>query len=358
MKINVLITAAGSAISQGILKAVKTSSLECNIITTDSHPYAAGLYRGKAGYLVPLARESNFIEQIVAVCNKENVHAILIGTDYELSSFARNRETIEKETGARVIVSPTPIIDIADDKWLTHSFLVENNLPSIPSALRDTVDELVEQEGFPLIVKPRIGDSSKDTFIVQNEKQLLDKLDCFLNGTSQNPYFTGPAESTGPIIQKYLPNSEEEYTSTTVVLNGKSYGVLSLQREMRFGGHTTKAVIDNFPFVNQTIERISEVLNPFGPCNFQSRLFDGIPHVFEINARFSGTTAICAQVGFNTVEACLRSVVLNQEIPKLSFRRGVMLRYFNELFIPKGVIEKIDKEGSIQNPDSETNDSF
>ena len=52
MKINILITAAGSAISQGIVKSAKMANMEIDIVTTDSQPYAAGLYRGKAAYLI------------------------------------------------------------------------------------------------------------------------------------------------------------------------------------------------------------------------------------------------------------------------------------------------------------------
>lgn len=315
-------------------------------------------YRGNAAYLVPVAKNPDFIDKIIEICNKENIDAILVGTDYELSSFAQNREVIENETGAKVLVSPESIIDIANDKWLTHLFLKENNLPSIPSALHQDVDELVDKEGFPLIIKPRIGDSSKDAFVVKDKGQLLEKLEYLLRTTSNNPYLTEVAEKTGPIIQKYLPNSQEEFTSSTVVLEGKSYGVLSFQREMRYRGHTTKAIIEEFPLINQTIEKTAKVLNPFGPCNFQSRLLNGIPHVFEINARFSGTTATCAQVGFNTVEACLRRVVLNQDIPTLSFRKGVMLRYFNELFVPKELIDTIEKKRYLQNPMSEANEYF
>ena len=36
---------------------------------------------------------------------------------------------------------------------------------------------------------------------------------------------------------------------------------------------------------------MAEKLSPFGPVNFQFREVDGRAVVFEINARFSGTTA-------------------------------------------------------------------
>lgn len=355
MKINVLVTASGSAIAQGIIKSIKSSELDCDIITTDNQAYAAGLYRGKAAYIVPLAKSSDFLERIIHICKKENIHCIMIGTDYELPIFAKNKDLIEQETNAKVIVSSPEVIAIADDKWLTHKFMEENGLPNIPSAQPDTVKNLIVKEGFPLIIKPRIGDSSKDTFVVRSIEELDEKLDYFSKNKSKNKFL---AEEVGPIIQKYIENEDEEFTSTTVVFNGKSYGAISMNREMRFGGHTTKAIIKEYPGINDSIIKVAEKLQPYGPCNFQSRLIDGVPYIFEINCRFSGTIGMCGQVGFNTVEACIKKAVLGEEIKTLTYKKGVLLRYFNEVFIPEECIDEMQAKGELQNPRSEVNNSL
>lgn len=355
MKLNILVTAAGSAIGQGIIKAIKISALDCNIITTDNQPYAAGLYRGKAGYLVPLGKSPDFIDKIIEICKKEHIHGILIGTDYELLIFSEHKEKIEKETGAKVIVSPSVIVKIADDKWLTQKFLIDNNLPHIPSALPSGVDELVKQEGFPLIIKPRIGDSSKDTYIIKDKKELDVRLSFLLSKKNSNEYLS---KDMGPMVQKYLVDQKEEYTSTTLTFDKKCYGVISMKREMKFGGHTTKAVIEDFSSINEKIRKIAEAFNAFGPANFQSRLLNDNPLVFEINCRFSGTTPFCAEVGFNTVEAVIRKVILKEKIQKLNYKKGVILRYFNEIFIPESEIRKIERDGFIKNSKSEINEIF
>jgi len=352
MKLNILVTASGSAIGQGIIKSIKGSSLDCNIVTTDSQPYAAGLYRGRVAYLVPLAKSPNYINEIIRICNKEDIHGICIGTDYELLKISENKELIEKETGAKVIISSPEVVKIANDKWLTYKFLRENNLPYIPSALYSDVKKLVTAEGFPIIAKPRIGDSSKNTFIISNRKELNEKLKLLLDSANTNLYLK---EKIDPIIQKYVGNEQEEYTSTTVVFDNKCYGVISMKREMKYGGHTTKAIIEDFPTINKTIEKVAEILNPFGPCNFQSRLINGKPYIFEINCRFSGTTAACSQVGFNTVEACIKKVILNEELTDLKYKKGVVLRYFNEVVVSLDCIKEMKKNKYLQNPESEIN---
>ncbi len=349
----VLVTATGGAIGQGIIKSIKLSSLQCEIVTADAQIDSPGLYRGNAGYVVPLANDEGFIEKIIKICNKENVDGILIGTDYELLTFAENKERIEKETNARVILSSPEKIRIAEDKWLTHKFLVKNNLPSIPSTLRDGLDDFVDEIGFPLIIKPRIGDSSKDTFVVENKEELSDKIYLFKEGKTTNLYI-----KSEPIIQEYMPAERDEYTSTTLTFNNHCYGVLSMRREMRFGGHTTKAILDDYPEINKTIKNIAEKFNAFGPANFQLRLHNNVPSIFEINCRFSGTTPFCAEVGFNTVEAVLRYVILNESIQELKYKKGIILRYFNELFIPEGEYHKLRKNRFIKNPRSKINEVF
>jgi len=343
MKINILITAVGGAVGQGIIKSIKLSTLDHSVIATDAQPFAVGLYRAKSGYTVPLAESPHFIDKIIEICNKENIHVICIGTVYELMVFAENKKRIEKETNAKVIVSPPEVIKIANDKWETYEFLKRHGLPVPHSVLPQEVNRLIEEEDFPLIIKPRVGTSSKEVYIVRNLKEL-------------NKYLP---QVTDPIIQKYLPQEEREYTSTTLTFNKKCYGVLSMNRMMRFGGHTTKAIIDDFPEFNKVIKKAAEVLNPFGPCNFQWRLTEKGPTIFEINCRFSGTTPLCAEVGFNVVEAAIRYVVLKEKIKSLKqYTRGIILRYFNEVYIPFSEYNKIYRQGYIDNPQSKVAECF
>lgn len=343
---NILVTAAGSAIGQGIIKSIRASKIDCKIIATDADSQALGLYRADAGYLVPLAKDPGFIDKIIEICRKENVNLICIGTDYELLAFAENKENIEKETDAMVVVSPPNTIKIADDKWLTHEFLKENNFPTIPSALPEDSEELIKNEGFPLILKPRVGDSSKKTFIINSKKELHEKLAELMNEENQNKYLK---IKSGFIVQKFIEG--DEYTTTTLKI-GKVLGTISMKREMRYGGHTTKAIIEDYPEINSEIKKVADKLTIFGPCNFQSRIYKSKPHIFEINCRFSGTTATCSLAGFNIVEALIKNILLKQKPGQLKHENGTMIRYFNEVFIPAEEIAKMQKKGNVKRPKS------
>ncbi|MBS3140084.1 ATP-grasp domain-containing protein [Candidatus Woesearchaeota archaeon] len=354
MTIKLLVTAAGSSVAQGIIKSIRRSGLDCVIIATDNQPYAAGLYRGDKAYLVSLGNAPSFISEIISICKREKVDGIFVGTDYELIAFSENIGRIKQETGAIVFVSNLKVIKIANDKWLTHLFLKENNFPVIPSALLSEASNFAKLQGFPLIIKPRTGDSSKDTFIINTTEELNQKL-IYFKTTAKNIYLQQKVE---PIIQKLVGSEHNEYTSSTIVFDNKAYGIISMNREMRFGGHTTKAIIKDNYEINSFISRIAETLNPFGPCNFQSKVINNVPYVFEINCRFSGTTALCSLVNFNNVEACIRKILLNEQIKPLIPLHGVVLRYFNEVFVPFSEIQEISLNGFLQQSRSEINKFF
>jgi carbamoyl-phosphate synthase large subunit len=219
--------------------------------------------------------------------------------------------------------------------------------------LIDGLDDFVDEVGFPLIIKPRIGDSSKDTFVVKNKEELSEKTSLFKEGKTTNLY-----TKSEPIIQEYIATEKDEYTSTALTFNNHCYGVLSMRREMRFGGHTTKAILDDYSEINKTMRNMAEKFNAFGPANFQSRFHNGLPRVFEINCRFSGTTPFCAEVGFNTAEAVIRHVILKEPIQELKYEAGIVLRYFNEVFIPMHEFNKLQRDSFIKDPKSRVNNIF
>ena len=54
---------------------------------------------------------------------------------------------------------------------------------------------------------------------------------------------------------------------------------------------------------------------------------------FELNSRFSGTTAVRAYFGFNEPAMALYSFFFKEAIPSLKIRSGIAMRYHEEVFI-------------------------
>jgi carbamoyl-phosphate synthase large subunit len=93
---------------------------------------------------------------------------------------------------------------------------------------------------------------------------------------------------------------------------------------------------------------IAEKLNPDGPVNFQFRIFNNQPVIFEINGRFSGTTPIRHFYGYNEVEALLNFYLFDKEIEKPILRNGVVMRTWSDLFVDEKDIITLNENKKLE----------
>jgi carbamoyl-phosphate synthase large subunit len=196
-QLTVLVTGAGSLLGQGILRALRASSLRLRIIAVDPNALSAGLYWADAAHLIPTATEPGYLPSIGAIFAQEKPDAVLIGTDVELGVFAEHRERIEREFSTHVIVSDPQVVAIADDKWKSYEFFKANGFDCPESCLPGDEDELIAKVDFPLIVKPRVGARSVGVELVRDRQEL------------------SRATSAGRrvIIQECVGTPDDEYTA-------------------------------------------------------------------------------------------------------------------------------------------------
>jgi carbamoyl-phosphate synthase large subunit len=319
----VLVTGAGAVLGQGIIKSLRMAETPYDIIAVDPDPRAVGLYWADRAYLVPLAKDPSYLDVVCRILDREKPDVVLIGTDVELMTYAQNKSKLESIYKTRVIVSPPHVIKIADDKWLTYEFLLANGFPCPKSALPSGISELLQECDFPLIVKPRTGARSIGVHLVRNEEELYQSLNRVEN----------------PVIQECVANAEQEYTSGVVVDMGIAKAVVTMRRDLR-DGNTYRAYVEPDAPFNSLLAKIAEKLGGVGPLNFQFRVEQGIPKIFEINARFSGTTPLRVYAGFNEVDYLVRHYVLGDPIPAPQVRAIAIFKYWNEIVVEPAQIEK------------------
>ncbi len=319
--LKVLVTGAGSLLGQGIIRALQLSSLRPTIVAVDPSPLAAGLYWVEAPYVVPPVAEGGYLRRIEEILSRERPDAVLIGTDVELGVLAEHRERLERERRTRVVVSDPEVVAIADDKWKTYQFLHAHRLDCPDSCLPGDERELVERVGFPLVVKPRVGARSRGVRLVHDWTELRAALTA------------GP----GLIVQQRVGTDDTEYTAGALCFEGEYGGSIVMRRELR-DGNTYRAFVDEYPELNRAVRTWTETLKPLGPVNFQFRLDGGRPKVFEINARFSGTTPLRAHAGFNEVEMVLRHVLGGEAGPPPAIKRVTILRHWSETVVEPAAV--------------------
>lgn len=320
-KISIGITAADSIVGHGIIKSLGKSDLRDRIRIT-AFEYFEGTvasYWTDKTYLMPdILRKGvtrdEYVRKLISHIKDEKITVLFVAIGFELEMMADSRDLIRKETGCEVIVSSPEVIRIAEDKYETFRFLRENRLAYPATWLPEEIGDVT----YPAIIKPRTGTGSKGVYLVNSRKELESRI----------------PEVKNPVIQENIGTKDDEYTCGIICLDSEVKSLICLKRYLKFG-NTVSAFHSKMhsekirPYVNG----IAEALRPYGPCNFQLRLdASGNPKLFEINARFSGTTSMRPYFGINESEYVVKHI-LGMKTPEFHLKYGKVLRYQEDLFI-------------------------
>lgn len=328
----ILVTGAGAILGQGILRCLRFSKEHHYIITADPDVRSPGHALSDKSYAIPLAKyKEEYLVAIENIIKKEKINVLFIGTDVELMLLATNKNLLETKFPVKIIVSSERVIEIASDKFLTSMYLKDNGFAYPISALTTDIDGIIKlkkQCSYPYIAKPVDGARSVGIKIINNDAD-LEYICSYKNNL---------------VVQEMLSDEEGEFTSGCIVIDGKCKSIVSLRRDLR-DGNTYRAYRDcNTSKFDDTIKQIAESLNIYGPSNFQYRIKNGQPVVFEINSRFSGTTPIRYMFGFNEVEALLNQLFNVKDIIQPELREGMVLRTFSDIFVTNKQLKEFSEK--------------
>jgi len=337
--VNIMVTGAGGTTGQSIIKALRIGSLDCRIIAIDTHSLAAGLYRADGGYLAPRCDDRDYIPRLIEICRWEKVDLILIGSTPEVPVLARHGDEIKNDADTLVVVSDSRTVDICYNKYKTSQFLQENNLPgpaTVDAENEHDVRLLVESLGYPVLLKPQQGCAARGVHLVGSETE----LEFYLSRMDE------PC-----LVQEYLPDEDEEYTCGLFYdKNRRWYGDIVMKRELSYGG-TYRGMVDDYDEVRDYIRKVGDALAPTGPINIQLRKTAKGPRLFEINPRFSCSDAMRVQLGYNAAEAAVRHFLWGEDVGRyLRWRKGISLRYINEVVITIDQWEKLKTTKHLDAP--------
>lgn len=335
-KINVLITGAGSTMGQSVLKALYMSKYieSVNIILTNSDSEGPAYFMeplAKKCYIVPIAKDSNYIPVMLDICKKEEIDILFSGTEHEIFELSRNKDEFLKNSNTIIMLSDLRVINIGTDKYETAKFFLENDLPFPQTVLFNDYQKLIDEVGFPIIMKPRIASASRNIFVINSIEELHEKK-------------FAPSEQI--ILQRYLDSNIEYTVETFMDADGQIVGTIPMKRELGFG-LSVSGEIDSNKDVIKVSEDVTRSLKPNGPVNVQLRVENGIPIPFEINTRFSSTECVRAHYGFNSVEASISNFLLNEPV-SLNYREGMFMRYWHELYFDKKDYDQIKNKNLLE----------
>jgi len=339
---NILITGTGGrSFGAGIIHALLRSDAEVtsrwNVIAADASSFAWGLYKTNSSELLPLAYDENYISKLNEAIDKHKIDAIIPGTQQETEVILNN---INKLKNVIVIGNRKNLIPLMMDK-----FKLQDSLRSLGMSIIETRPLLdwkaVAQEyGFPLIIKPASGSGgSKGLHLVEDEDGIKPLL--------ERAYL-----ESALCVQPYIGTPEEEYTIGVVTdREGTLIDSIAMKRKLvglsllyskkikgcRYEISTgySQGYIIKHPKIQALCEDLALRLDSRGPLNIQLRIHNENIYIFDLHPRFSGSTPIRADVGFNEVDILLRNFIYWEKFSRLNYRYDVAaIRAFEHVIVP------------------------
>lgn len=338
----------GGGTGMELIKAFKNSSHKYKIVATDMWKNSFGLSETPYRYVIPHASSPKYLESLLKICKKENVQAIVTGSEPELEKVSKNTKLFD-EIGVKVLLNPWSVIKKCSDKFSLMNLLSSKGIQCPNYFLYENESDIQKIKSYPVIIKPKFGSGSQNVYLAQDKEEAK--------------FFSQYLKKYGfePLIQEYVGNYDEEFTIGVLYAdNGKLVTSIAMKKLLGSGLSTrqilvnpktkkkymissgiSQGLIDDFKDIRKTAEKIAQIIGANGPVNIQCRKTDEGIIPFEINPRFSGTTGPRSLVGYNEPDIFCRYRLFGEIPRKFEYKFGYVVRSLVEKYISLDGVQKM-----------------
>lgn len=309
----VLFSSAGRRVEliQCFRTAAARLDLALRVIACDKRPdLSAACHAADRSFAVPGCDDEAFIDEVIDICRAENVDLVIPTIDPELLPFSLHAERFA-QVGARVHVSPPPVVEIARDKLRTMQTFQAAGLPVPRTDALENTPQARADWIWPVFVKPRSGSASRSISVVHGPDTL-------------------PADCVEPmIVQEYLGGPE--YTINMFLDRaGVIRACIAHERLSVRAGEVEKGRTVRLPELPALARGMAQALpGARGALCFQA-IADATRglRIIELNARFGGGYPLADHAGASFAQWLLEEVAGLPLSANDDWRDGVlMLRY-------------------------------
>lgn len=330
---NVLLTSVGRrAYMVKYFKEVLGSEGEVHVCNSDDKSIAFK-YADKS-VISPLIYDDNYIQFILDYCKQNSIDILISLFDIDLLMLSRHKKEFE-ESGTKVIVSDSDIIEICNDKWKTYQFLKDKGFHTPTSFLNlneVTSSIAIGKLNYPIIVKPRYGSGSISIALAYDAEDLY-YLTKKANEDIVNSYLKYESSVTkNKVIYQECLKGQEYGADIINDLKGKTQNVIIRKKIAMRSGETDIAELVDEPIIKKELEKLGYYTKHIGNMDCDIFLVDGVPYILEMNARFGGGYPFSQMGGCNLPKAIIEWVE-GKKVDKelISSKTGIM--GFKEIYI-------------------------
>ena len=261
---------------------------------------------------LPIADDSNFLEELIELLNKEKIDVYLPTHSREIIVISKNEDILRKNAEAKFLVSPYDTYTALDNKKTANKNLSSIGIP-VPSLIEDF------DCSYPILMKNDQGSGS--TGIVKIENQRLHKA---YKETIEGKSFYEVINGT-------------EYTLDCMFdSEGNLLGMNQRKRVKTIGGAVSITTNSTEFDISSWVELIAKTWKFCGCVNFQYIVKNGVPYFIDVTLRYpSGGLPLTVQSGLDIPKLTV-DVLCDKKIypyvPDISCSGMTMYRYFEEIF--------------------------
>lgn len=281
------------------------------IFGTGNAPWTPGFTACDAAFLLPDIGAPGYVEAVLTLCREQSIDALLSFHDLDVRTLAQHGPAFVA-LGVHLLLPSAEIAEIALDKYRMFTFLSDAGIPT-----PHTVLSMAEAEplGFPVVVKPRRGSGSRDTFIARSRAQLELSFE----------------DAPDMIIQEYVAGTEFDI-ELCGDLDGEVIGFSSWIKHQSRHGETERAETFRDPAVFDFGIRLGRLMRVAGPMDIDLIRRDGVAFVLECNPRFGGGYPVSHLAGAGFPALLVESIRTGTARPRFDFRPGIVMMKRLEFF--------------------------
>ena len=314
MKPAILLLSGGSLVGQNVIQALRSRRHQLRLLATNSIATEPSLQDFDEVKLVAptLGNEKQLSALLIEWMKASDIKLVIPCRDDDvvfLSKFAHQYPHVT----SRLLCGSHQMAESMLDKWKSWQFANLYDLPFAPTALatdRQAVQNILEQYGFPLIVKPRVGFASRGVKFVMTMEQLENVIGNELVlvqkylGDKQPLYdYMRETQDDGlPLFHSF--ESVKHSIQAMIATDSSVIDIFATIHTMRRGISVgiTKDLSEDALILGDLCAKAFAKHGWQGPVNIQChRNTKGELEIYEFNGRFTGATAGRLLLGFDEV---------------------------------------------------------
>lgn len=297
------------------------------VIATDCSPLAPALYEADISCVVSRIDSPAYINELLDLCRKHHVDAIISLLDPELLLLAEHRQKF-LDIGVIPIVSDINTIATSFDKLKMNTWLAEHGFPSLKTYLsvENFIDDYNKSNiAFPVYTKPRCGSGSVDTHLVFSMEELLFRM----------------KQRDDLLIQECVSGIEYAADVYSDILSRKPVSFFLKQKLRKRDGETDKSVSAEDHSLQDQLFRFIKEFGLVGPLDFDVIHTNGLYYIIDVNPRFGGGYPIAYSHGINFFEMIINNLSGKENTFKdHAYVPGVYSMKYYETMTRKDMAEK------------------